>query len=82
MKSRLPKPLHPVCGLPLSRHVVEACRGAGVSRTVVVVTDGVQDELIRRDDLKDKPKEWGRAIREKLVKELRSIVRGPEDRSI
>lgn len=37
MKSRLPKPLHPVCGLPLSRHVVEACRGAGVSRTVVVV---------------------------------------------
>jgi bifunctional UDP-N-acetylglucosamine pyrophosphorylase / glucosamine-1-phosphate N-acetyltransferase len=37
MKSRLPKPLHPLCGLPLSRHVVEACRAAGVFRTVVVI---------------------------------------------
>jgi bifunctional UDP-N-acetylglucosamine pyrophosphorylase/glucosamine-1-phosphate N-acetyltransferase len=37
MRSRLPKPLHPVCGLPLARHIVEACRGAGVSRIVVIV---------------------------------------------
>src|SRR5437588_810670 len=37
MKSRLPKPLHPVCGLPLTAHVNEACRAAGVTRVVVVV---------------------------------------------
>lgn len=37
MRSRTPKPLHPLCGLPLTRHVVEACRGAGIARTVVVV---------------------------------------------
>src|SRR6188508_2434474 len=37
MKSRLPKALHPVCGLPLTAHVGEACRAAGVTRIVVVV---------------------------------------------
>lgn len=37
MVSKLPKPLHPVCGLPLTGHVIRACRAAGVDRIVVVV---------------------------------------------
>jgi bifunctional UDP-N-acetylglucosamine pyrophosphorylase/glucosamine-1-phosphate N-acetyltransferase len=37
MKSALPKPLHPVCGIPMSLHVVNACSDAGVGRCVVVV---------------------------------------------
>jgi bifunctional UDP-N-acetylglucosamine pyrophosphorylase / glucosamine-1-phosphate N-acetyltransferase len=52
MKSRLPKPLHPLCGLPLSRHVVEACLAAGVSRTVIVI--GHEADAVRAglgDDL-------------------------------
>lgn len=52
MKSRTPKPLHPVCGLPLTRHVADACARAGVSRRVVVVgyqADAVRDGL--GDDL-------------------------------
>jgi bifunctional UDP-N-acetylglucosamine pyrophosphorylase/glucosamine-1-phosphate N-acetyltransferase len=37
MRSRLPKPLHPLCGLPLTGHVIQACRSAGAARIVVVV---------------------------------------------
>lgn len=37
MKSRLPKPLHPLCGKPLLSYVLDACRSSGVSRTIVVV---------------------------------------------
>lgn len=45
MRSNIPKPLHPVCGRPLSRHVIEACRNAGVQRVIVVV--GHEAELVR-----------------------------------
>jgi len=37
MKSRLPKPLHPLCGKPLLSYLLDACNAAGVSRTIVVV---------------------------------------------
>jgi bifunctional UDP-N-acetylglucosamine pyrophosphorylase/glucosamine-1-phosphate N-acetyltransferase len=37
MKSKLPKPLHPLCGKALSRHVIDACRGAGIGRIITVV---------------------------------------------
>ncbi len=37
MKSKTPKPLHPLCGLPMTAHVIRACRAAGVDRIVVVV---------------------------------------------
>ncbi|MGE5595289.1 MAG: bifunctional UDP-N-acetylglucosamine diphosphorylase/glucosamine-1-phosphate N-acetyltransferase GlmU [Hyphomicrobiales bacterium] len=37
MKSALPKPLHPVCGLPMARHVINAARELSPSRLVVVV---------------------------------------------
>lgn len=37
MKSRLPKPLHPLCGKPLLSYILNACRNAGASRTIVVV---------------------------------------------
>jgi len=52
MRSRLPKALHPLCGLPLTRHVVEACRAAGITRRVVVV--GHEADTVREglgDDL-------------------------------
>jgi bifunctional UDP-N-acetylglucosamine pyrophosphorylase/glucosamine-1-phosphate N-acetyltransferase len=38
MKSRLPKALHKIAGLPLLGHVVAALRGAGVERIVVVTS--------------------------------------------
>lgn len=37
MKSRLPKPLHPLCGKPLLSYILDACKQAGASRTIVVV---------------------------------------------
>ena len=46
MQSRWSKLLHSVAGRPVVRHVVEATRGAGVARTVVVV--GNQAEEVRR----------------------------------
>lgn len=46
MRSRLPKPLHPLCGLPLTAHVVRACRAAGVARCVVVV--GHEAETVQK----------------------------------
>ena len=42
MKSDLPKVLHPVAGRPMVRHVIEAARGAGVDRIVVVVGHGAE----------------------------------------
>src|SRR5580658_9506047 len=44
MKSRLPKVLHKVAGLPLLSHVIAALRGAGVDR-IVVVTAPSGDEV-------------------------------------
>jgi bifunctional UDP-N-acetylglucosamine pyrophosphorylase/glucosamine-1-phosphate N-acetyltransferase len=37
MRSRLPKPLHPLCGYPLTGHVIRACRACGIGRIIVVV---------------------------------------------
>jgi len=37
MQSRLPKMLHPICGIPMTAHVIRACRAAGVERIVVVI---------------------------------------------
>ena len=37
MRSKMPKMLHPLCGLPMTAHVIRACRQAGVERIVVVV---------------------------------------------
>jgi bifunctional UDP-N-acetylglucosamine pyrophosphorylase/glucosamine-1-phosphate N-acetyltransferase len=40
MKSALPKVLHPVCGVPMVVHVVNAAKAAGATRVVVVVGHG------------------------------------------
>lgn len=40
MKSDLPKVLHEVCGVPMLKHVVEACKTAGAERVVVVIGHG------------------------------------------
>lgn len=45
MRSKLPKPLHPVCGLPMTAHIVRACRAAGIERIVVVI--GHEAERVR-----------------------------------
>jgi len=45
MRSNIPKPLHPICGKPLSRHVIDTCKEAGVDRTVLIV--GYQAEAVR-----------------------------------
>jgi bifunctional UDP-N-acetylglucosamine pyrophosphorylase/glucosamine-1-phosphate N-acetyltransferase len=46
MQSRTSKLLHMVAGRPMVRHVVEATKGAGVTRTVVVI--GNQADEVRR----------------------------------
>ena len=45
MRSKIPKPLHPLCGLPMTGHVMQACRGAGVQRLVLVI--GYEAEAVR-----------------------------------
>lgn len=45
MKSELPKVLHEVCGRPMLAHVIDACRGAGVERLVVVVGHRKEDVI-------------------------------------
>ena len=47
MKSKLPKVLHKVCGKPMLEHVIEAARGAGSEREVVVIGSGA-DEVRER----------------------------------
>lgn len=37
MKSALPKAAHLLCGKPITRHVVDACLGAGIDDIIVVV---------------------------------------------
>jgi len=45
MKSDLPKVLHTLLGKPLVSFVIDACRGAGVSRTMLVI--GHMAELVK-----------------------------------
>jgi bifunctional UDP-N-acetylglucosamine pyrophosphorylase/glucosamine-1-phosphate N-acetyltransferase len=45
MRSDLPKVVHPVGGRPMVRAVVDACRGAGCRRIILVV--GYKQELVR-----------------------------------
>ncbi|MCL2700754.1 MAG: NTP transferase domain-containing protein [Phycisphaerae bacterium] len=45
MKSDLPKVLHPVCGQPMLTYVINACRGAGCDRLILVV--GHRHEWVR-----------------------------------
>ena len=40
MRSALPKVLHPICGRPMLRWVIEAARGAGAGRIVCVTRPG------------------------------------------
>ncbi len=42
MKSKLYKVLHPVCGKPMVRHVIDAIKSANIDRTVVVVGHGAE----------------------------------------
>ena len=43
MKSNLPKVLHKVCGRPMLEHVIEAARGAGSEREIVVIGSGADE---------------------------------------
>jgi len=47
MRSEMPKVLHPVCGKPMVRWVIDAARGAGADEVVCVVRpgDGVEEGL-------------------------------------
>ena len=45
MRSRIPKPLHRVCGREMVRYPVELLKAAGASRVVVVVSPGNKDAV-------------------------------------
>ena len=54
MKSELPKVLHKVCGRSMAEHVLDAARGAGVEKLVVIVghkADIVQEALSGQPDV-------------------------------
>ena len=42
MKSSLPKVLHPVCGVPMARHILDAARKLTLQRLIVVVGHGAE----------------------------------------
>jgi len=45
MKSKLPKALHPICGKPMTRYIIDACKDAGVPDCLVVV--GHEADLVK-----------------------------------
>ena len=54
MKSETPKVLHPICGRPMIEFVLNAARGAGATRMVVIVghkADMVKSALQHHDDV-------------------------------
>ena len=54
MKSALPKVVHEICGRPMIEYVLDAARGAGIKRMIVVVghaADVVQGLLAGQDDV-------------------------------
>lgn len=40
MKSKLPKALHPLCGKPMTRYIIDACKESGIDKCVVIVGHG------------------------------------------
>ena len=42
MRSTLPKPLHPVAGMPMMGHVIRAVRSAGADEVIVVASPSIQ----------------------------------------
>jgi bifunctional UDP-N-acetylglucosamine pyrophosphorylase/glucosamine-1-phosphate N-acetyltransferase len=53
MRSSLPKPLHPVAGIPMVAHVINAANAIRPAKTILVVSDTTKDLAARlgRDDL-------------------------------
>ena len=51
MKSALPKVLHKVGGKPMLEHVIEAARGAGSEREVVVIGSGAEEVREKINDV-------------------------------
>ena len=49
MKSKRPKPLHPICGKPMLQYVLDACYDAGCQRVLVVIGYG-KDEILGEFD--------------------------------
>lgn len=42
MKSKLPKALHPICGKPMTRYIIDACKDAGIKECIVVIGHGAE----------------------------------------
>ncbi len=53
MKSEMPKVLHDICGRSMLSYVIEACRGAGVGRLVIVVGHRKDDVIEAFSDCDD-----------------------------
>ena len=45
MKSKLPKALHTLCGKPMTRYIIDACKGAGIEDCIVVVGMGAEQVM-------------------------------------
>jgi len=53
MNTRIAKVLHEVCGRPMLAYVLDACRGAGISKMYVVVGFSSEQVKARFSDVKD-----------------------------
>lgn len=42
MKSKLPKALHPICGKPMTRYIIDACKDSGAEDCIVVIGHGAE----------------------------------------
>jgi len=72
MRSRLPKVLHPVCGVPMLGYVIDAARSATGRRPLVIispVTEQVRAVFTDRADfaVQEEPRGTGDAVRAALA---------------
>jgi bifunctional UDP-N-acetylglucosamine pyrophosphorylase/glucosamine-1-phosphate N-acetyltransferase len=42
MKSKAPKAVHPICGKPMTRYIIDACKESGVRDCIVVIGHGAE----------------------------------------
>ena len=54
MKSKKPKVLHNVCGKPILEYVVDASRGAGIDKHIVIVGHGGETIKIGRASCRER----------------------------
>ena len=73
MKSALPKVLHPIAGLPMVAHVVQAAEAAGGGDIALVIGHGADEvRRLRRHSRQGRELRAGRAARHRACRACRA----------